>query len=278
MQRFINNIIYLQKGLNMKKIFIILLFTLLIILQNNIVISKDLPNINKIDIDIITQSDKFYVEENINILGDSNISYNEIFIWINDNPEDLKIIFDNNEIEANLIDNNKFSINLSSYNISKNTAVNIKIKYFYNKNENNFRKILFHNTDFLNIKFDDETIFTGLDLSVNSNILIPLYKPSEAPINSYIFIAIFLIVLLSLLSVYYIFRKQKYSKIKNIYGESKELLSTKKILLMSILKQLEKEYRAKKISDDTYNKLRDYYKKEAVDSMKKLEDIESEII
>ena len=115
-------------------------------------------------------------------------------------------------------------------------------------------------------------------LSQNSNLIIPIYKLTEAPISIYIFASIFLLILLLLLTIYYIFKKQKVTQIKNISGESKELLSTKKLLLMSILKQLEKEYRAKKISDDTYNKLRDFYKKETVESMKKLEDVESEII
>jgi hypothetical protein len=262
----------------MKKLLIIILMVSLILLPNCIAKTEDSIKIKKYDINIITNNKGIYIEENINIIGYSNTSYNEIFIWINDNAEDLKIIFFNNEIEATPIGNNNYSIDISSFNISQNTSINIEVKYFNTKNVNDFSKILFYNTDIIDIEFNEEKIFTGFDLSVNSNILISLYKPSEAPISSYLFIGIFLIVLLSLMSTYYIFRKKKYSKIKNISGESKELLSTKKLLLMSNLKQLEKEYRSKKISDDTYNKLRDHYKKEAVDSMKKLEDIESEVI
>jgi len=41
---------------------------------------------------------------------------------------------------------------------------------------------------------------------------------------------------------------------------------------MSILKDIEKQHRAKQISDDTYNKLKDIYKQQAVETMKKLED------
>ena len=46
---------------------------------------------------------------------------------------------------------------------------------------------------------------------------------------------------------------------------------------MSLLKDIEKQHRAKKISDDTYNKIKEHYKNEAVDAMRRLEDFESEV-
>jgi hypothetical protein len=46
---------------------------------------------------------------------------------------------------------------------------------------------------------------------------------------------------------------------------------------MSLLKDLEKQHRAKKIHDDTYHKLKDHYKQQTVETMKKIEDIESKI-
>ena len=42
---------------------------------------------------------------------------------------------------------------------------------------------------------------------------------------------------------------------------------------MSLLKDIEKQHRANQISDDTYHKLKDRYKQEAVEAMKKLEDM-----
>ena len=42
---------------------------------------------------------------------------------------------------------------------------------------------------------------------------------------------------------------------------------------MSLLKDLEKQYRAKSISDDTYSKLKDEYKQQALEVMRKLEDL-----
>ena len=51
------------------------------------------------------------------------------------------------------------------------------------------------------------------------------------------------------------------------------MLNTKKALLLSLLKDIEKQHRSEDISDDTYNKLKEEYKSQAVDVMKKLEDI-----
>jgi hypothetical protein len=59
--------------------------------------------------------------------------------------------------------------------------------------------------------------------------------------------------------------------------ESKEVLSTEKTLLMDILKQIEKLHRTKKMSDDTYHKLKEYYKQETIEIMRQLENLNSEI-
>ena len=66
-------------------------------------------------------------------------------------------------------------------------------------------------------------------------------------------------------------KKTKTTKKKEATAESEELLTTKKALLMEVLKDIEKQHRAEKISDDTYHKLRDQYKQEAVETMRTLE-------
>jgi hypothetical protein len=40
-----------------------------------------------------------------------------------------------------------------------------------------------------------------------------------------------------------------------------------------LLKDLEKQYRAHSISDETYSKIKDEYKQHTVDAMKKLDDL-----
>jgi hypothetical protein len=72
----------------------------------------------------------------------------------------------------------------------------------------------------------------------------------------------------------YVFRRQKPRAVEKGI-ESEELLNTKKALLMSLLKDLEKQHRSKQISDDTYNKIKEQYKQQAVEAMKKIEDMKS---
>lgn len=262
----------------MKKLLIIIILAMITIFPSIMGNSLNLFNVNEHDIDIIKQNEKILIEENIKFRVNTNETNKQIIFWISELAQDIQFKLFDNEIEFSYLKNNNYSVNISSYNISNNSIINLNINYFIEEDYTEFKKIMIYDTNILSINFNDENIFNANHLSYNSEILISLYTPTEAPISIYIFISIFLILLLILILTYYIFSKQKKSKIKNITGESKELLSTKKILLMSILKQLEKEYRAKKISDDTYNKLRDLYKQEAVESMKKLEDIESEII
>jgi hypothetical protein len=82
--------------------------------------------------------------------------------------------------------------------------------------------------------------------------------------------------LLGVTAIYSI-KKQKPGKKRDTSTGSEEFLTTKKTLLMSILKEIEKQHRSKKISDDTYHKLKEQYKQDAVDAMKKLEDIKSKV-
>jgi hypothetical protein len=262
----------------MKKIILLILIMILIIIPKSIGSENNNFDLLSYNINISTENNRYYVEEDISLKSSLNDNYNEVVFWISDYADQVKFLYKDNEINSITLADNNYSINLSSFNISDDSIINIKIKYYYDITINEFRKYSNYNISYLDLTFDKDVLFIGYNLSYKSNIIIPIYKLTEAPINIYIFASIFLIILFVLLTAYYLFRKQKDTQIKNISGESKELLSTKKLLLMSILKQLEKEYRAKKISDDTYNKLRDFYKKEAVESMKKLEDIESEII
>jgi uncharacterized metal-binding protein len=103
-------------------------------------------------------------------------------------------------------------------------------------------------------------------------IQIRLYNPTEAPLNITILVIAFLVAIIVLALLLLFFKKQR-SKTKKTIAESEETLTTKKTLLLSLLKDLEKQYRAQSISDETYNKIKDEYKQQAVDAMKKLDDL-----
>jgi len=151
--------------------------------------------------------------------------------------------------------------------------IQVKISYTLNKDGKNFKKTIISNTTSISVEFDKNNLYNGENLLTGTSFNLLLYKPAETPVSWYIIISVVLLVILLVVSTAYSFRKQKLSKIKEIAGESEELLNTKKLLLMSILKDIEKQHRAKQISDDTYNKLKDQYKQQAVDTMKKLEEM-----
>ena len=178
----------------MKKILILILIVLITVIPHSIGNSDSSLKINDYNIEILNQNGKIYIEEMINFKGNSNEKLTEIDFWISNSAENIKIIYIKDEIELMSHGNNNYSINLSSFNVSKNSTISLKVQYYYNNNIKEFRKFSSYNIDVLIITFNDVTIFSGFDLSSESNFLIPLYKPTEAPISSYLFIAIFLIV------------------------------------------------------------------------------------
>ena len=85
---------------------------------------------------------------------------------------------------------------------------------------------------------------------------------------------IFLIVLLIIIIIvtsYYAFIKRKNGKDRKRHFESTELLETEKTLLLAMLKEIEKMHRTQKLSDDSYHKLKTYYKQQTVEIMSTLE-------
>ena len=112
---------------------------------------------------------------------------------------------------------------------------------------------------------------TWVHLTDNVSFALLLYEPTEPPISWYIIVTIVLLVIFLGVTTYYSFRKQKSYKIKEIGSESEEFLQAKKNLLMSLLKDLEKQHRANKISDDTHHKLKADFKQQTLETMGKLE-------
>lgn len=224
------------------------------------------------NIAITTGDNVLTVTETITINGSSNQTYKIIEFWVQNEAQNINVIIGPNEVPSNYIGNNTYVCNISSYNIEMTTSVQVKLTYTLSKDIKNFEKTIISNTASISVEFDKNNLYAGEKLLAGASFSLLLYKPTETPISWYIIISISLLIILLVVSTAYLFRKQKLSKVKETAGESEELLNTKKLLLMSILKDIEKQHRAKQISDDTYNKLKDIYKQQAVETMKKLED------
>ncbi len=224
-------------------------------------------------INITTSENGLLVEEQI-MLNNSGVDPATIArLWIQQNVKDVEIqLKDSGDILEPIISGNTREINLSEKNLTVNPGekVLISLKYTLPTNTENFEKRTFYDVSLLSINFNNEVLYQGESLKSNSYLKIRLYKPTEAPLSITYIVIIFVIVVVLITIVLLSLRKQR-SKVKKSIVESKETLETKKTLLMSLLKDLEKQHRSKTIADDTYNKLKEEYKQQAVEVMKKLE-------
>jgi len=226
---------------------------------------------------ISTGDNSISVDESLTIKGDSNETiYSTARFWVQDGASDVSILINNNPSPCNS-SGNYYTCNISSLNISMESTIQATMSYTLSKDIESFTKMLTYDTSSLSVEFDKENIFSGTNMKAGNSFVLKLYKPGEAPLSWYIIAIISLLIILLLVLTMYSFRKQKTMKIKEIAGESEELLNTKKNLLMSLLKDVEKQHRSKDISDDTYHKLKEQYKQDAVITMKKLEDMKSEV-
>jgi len=219
------------------------------------------------------------------ILGDSDGYYETLSFVITPEHTDLEIIIDSKEpISKILVNQNTYECNLTGLNIEKNKTVPIIIKYKLPLATEEIEITLNYDTESFTVIYNDEKILEGSTLSKNSAFTIKLTEDTtiikEVIIkDAYptIYLAVIILLVIILFAVILLSKKtgKKRASPETTEGKtaSKEYLTTKKALLMELLKEIEKKHRGKKISDETYNKIKDRYKQEAIDTMRKLEDI-----
>lgn len=224
------------------------------------------------------------VDEIIKVTNTGTENVTSLRFWIQQNTQGTPNVV---ELESGielvpLITGNIRTCNLSAANLTIPPAASITLQltYYLSSNEQNFVKTLLYDTTSFTVTYkegDNEwSLFQGEHLlygsDVNNAMQIRLYKPTEAPLNITSIVIVFVIIII-VLALLLLLLKKKRSKTKKAVVESEEMLTTKKTLLLSLLKDLEKQYRAQAISDETYNKIKDDYKGQAVDTMKKLDDL-----
>ena len=263
----------------MKKI----LFTILTIILFTCFVTTNVAGADEItatshSIVITTQQDSLLFEEQIEMLGTSDEYYETVDFCISDGAQNINILLNNNPIESPEINGNIYTYNITDLNLRMNQTLVVTLAYTLPKSTTEMQKITIYKTDEISVSFDEnENLYKSKNLPVNAEFNLKLYKPTETPLSLYMIGIIILLLILLSVTAFYSFKKQKTTKKPSKGVESEELLSTKKILLMNLLKEVEKQHRAGKLSDDTYHKIKDQYKNEAVDTMKKLEEGKSKI-
>lgn len=229
----------------------------------------------------ITPTDKgLLVSEDIKVTNNDQVNVTSLRFWFQQDASTVVITAGSSGKELVPVTSGNIRIcNLSAGNlsISPTKSLSVQITYYLPSTAETFEQTLLYDTTLFTVTYSDQTLFQGEHLlagTENTNTLqIRLYKPTEAPLSMVVIIILFVLVVAVLGVLLLILQRQRSKKKNTMLGESEETLSTKKTLLLSLLKDLEKQYRAKNISDETYNKLKDEYKQQAVDAMKRLEDI-----
>jgi hypothetical protein len=236
------------------------------------------------DADIITEkqtvnisiSEKgLLVEENILLINNGIENATSVQFWIQQGNNNVKILaVETGKYLNPLIRDRIRWCNLTEYNLTIETgnSLDFTLTYTLPTDTENFEKRFTYDTSSFSVTFNDEVLYQVQKVQSGSSFSLHLYKPTEAPLSITYIVLIFLLVVILITSTLLLLRKQR-SRTKKSIVESEEILTTKKALLLSLLKDIEKQYRSKTISDDTYNKLKGEYKQQAVNVMKKLEDI-----
>ncbi len=169
---------------------------------------------------------------------------------------------------------NMQTCNLSLLDLEIPSGETLRIRLTYTlASVDHFDKTLTYTTNILSLEFNNKNLFEGKEVTAGSSFSLSLYTPSQEPLDLIWIIAIMFCVLLFVFLSLFLLRRQRLKAKKSVI-ETEEILTTKKTLLLSLLKDLEKQYRAKEISDDTYQKLKEEFKQQAVLVMKKVDDLQ----
>jgi hypothetical protein len=220
------------------------------------------------------------VEETLKVTNKGTENVTSLRFWIQQDIQDAVKITElqSGEDLIPLITGNIRACNLSAANLSMipDASMTLQLTYHLPSSAQNYIQTLLYDTTFFSVTYEKQNLFQGEHLlygsDANNAIQIRLYNPTEAPLSITMIIIIFMAVIIVLAALLLLLKKQR-SKTKKAVAESEETLATKKTLLLSLLKDLEKQYRAKSISDETYTKIKDEYKQDAVEVMKKLDDL-----
>ena len=215
------------------------------------------------------------VVENIKVTNEAYENATSLRFWIQQEAFDIEILaVESGVYLSSLINDNIWECNLSKHNlsISPEDTFDIRLTYTLLTDTQYFVKTILYDTAYLTITYEEDELYRGEHNTESNSVRILLHRPTETLVNIVYIIIIFLLVVILIASTLLLMRKQR-TKAKKAIVESEETLTTKKALLLSLLKDVEKKHRSKDISDETYNKLKEEYKQQAVDVMKKLEDI-----
>lgn len=229
-------------------------------------------------ITITSLDDKFSVSESISVQSDDLELLDFFDVYISSTATDIRIT-----IQNHLVSNEKlaetYRCNLSSIDLANKSSMNVEISYTLPLASIEFSTMTLRNITKLMVQFNGENLVSLNSITSGLLVSLPLLVDQDETslFNIYIIILIVLLVVVIAVSILFFVKRKQPVQTRSRSMESEEILQTEYALLKEMLKQIEKNYRAQKIADETYHKLKSYYKQQAVETMSVLESIGSKI-
>jgi len=215
--------------------------------------------------------DAYQITEHLSVSTASITNTSSYSFSLPQNAYELQTTIDHSKHEEPEITDDIYILNFSSIN-NTDEILSIDLTYYVPLTTVYFEKMFLSTSLEVNIEYEDALIFSSKMQQSDSSIKVKLVK-TQAPesFNSYSIILIILLVIIIIVTAWYALHKRKNVKGRDRDFESTELLEIEKDLLLNLLKDIEKMHRNQKISDDSYHKLKSYYKQQTVDIMSSLD-------
>ncbi len=229
-------------------------------------------------IQITSGEEYLYVREQIDFASAVDNDTTVILIWIPNNAEEIKVTVNNTVLPTSLVQDHIYQSNITTIDYQWSDSYPFEITYLLPIALTQYSKTMLRNTSSLTIRYDEQLISSADFLTKDSSINVSFPSSTDTALfNVYTLTLTILLIILLLVSLIYGIRKKKNGKVRKRIFESEDVLSTEKNLLMDVLKEIEKMHRSGKMADDTYHKLKPYYKQQTVEIMSHLENMESKI-
>jgi hypothetical protein len=225
-------------------------------------------------IEITEVNNTYQVKEHIIINSNllTNTSQYQFKLPSSADSNDMTIVINNIQLSNPQYNNSIYTLNINR-TISEKETVTVDLTYYLPISSIYFEKTFLEKSSNVKMLFEESKIFESNVQSNDTTIQVKLIKPVQSDsFNLYTVILIVLLIVIIIVTSYYAFIKRKNGKDRKRRFESSEVLETEKTLLLSMLKEIEKLHRAQKISDDSYHKLKSYYKNQTVEIMSMLDE------
>lgn len=215
------------------------------------------------------------VEEQLFLSNTGLVNSTSLSFWVMQDVQTVEILIDGVSVDY-FVEGNLRVVNLSSKNLSfaPGESVSVVLSYDLPSGADSFEKRFQFPTQSYEVEYNSRILCFGESLVAGQMIDIQLSTLTPATSDSTYLIIIGALIVLLVILVVLLLRKRKTVERREVESESSEVLKTKKELLVSLLKDLEKKHRAQDISDTTYNKVKSNFKQQAVNVMKKLDESE----